>query len=274
MKQLMIVKKRQQGYILYTLVGILMLAISLLFLFFPFIPIVASTLSTEVLRGYMVLGGICTLFFAFATTSFLFGAISPPNALKITKGGIYDYTVAGIGVGFIPGDAIVSLKLFGDRKNSYLGIKLDSDYTASLSADKRVKKELSENYLSGLPNVVIRQCDIRMPINELMDVLLSLYADESREEKQTAPQPEIVHEALLVNDIDETPQQEERLPGAAENYTPILVNMEKPEKPKIKTVDELLAELNIATPSQSKGEDNGEDTCRIEYDDKNENKSN
>lgn len=261
-----IVKKRQHGYVLYTLVGILMLAISLMFLFFPFIPRVANVLSAEMLRDYMILGGICTLFFAFATTSFLFGAIAPPNALKVMQSGFYDYTVAGKGVGFVPRGAIVSLKLFGDRKNTFLGIKLDSDFTNSLSADKRVKKELAENYLSGLPNVIIRQSDIRMPINELMNIMLELYADEDRpegnEEKQ-ADEADIATDALLVNDIDELPPKEERLPTGAVDYTPILVNENKTEKPRITTVDELLAELNISTPQNKNAVGDMDDTCRI-----------
>lgn len=259
MKLPIIIKKRQQGYVLYTLVGILMLAISLLFLFFPFIPRVANTLSAELLRGYMILGGVCTLFFAFATASFLFEAIAPSNALKITQNGMYDYTVAGKGVGFIPGDAIVSLKLFGDRKNTFLGIKLDSDYTSSLSADKRVKDELSENYLSGLPNVVIRQSDIRMPIEELMNILLELFADDNQPEgdvkEQDGTDNDLAKGALLINDIEDLPPKEERLPNAEENYTPILVNHERTEKPRIKTVEELLAELNIPAPAQSKDEE-------------------
>lgn len=267
MKLPIIVKKRQHGYVLYTLVGVLMLAISLMFLFFPFIPRVANALSAELLRDYMILGGICTLFFAFATTSFLFGAIAPPNALKIVQSGFYDYTVAGKGVGFIPRGAIVSLKLFGDRKNTFLGIKLDSDFTNSLSADKRVKKELAENYLSGLPNVIIRQSDIRMTINELMNIMLELYADEDRpednEEKQAADEADIAIDALLINDIDELPPKEERLPTEAEDYTPILVNENKTEKPRITTVDELLAELNISTPQSKNAGGDMDDTCRI-----------
>lgn len=270
MKLPIIVKKRQHGYVLYTLVGVLMLAISLMFLFFPFIPRVANALSAELLRDYMILGGICTLFFAFATTSFLFGAIAPPNALKIVQSGFYDYTVAGKGVGFIPRGAIVSLKLFGDRKNTFLGIKLDSDFTNSLSADKRVKKELAENYLSGLPNVIIRQSDIRMTINELMNIMLELYADEDRpednEEKQAADEADIATDALLINDIDELPPKEERLPTGAEDYTPILVNENKTEKPRITTVDELLAELNISTPQSKNAGGDMDDTCRIKCD--------
>lgn len=272
MKMPIIVKKRQHGYVLYTLVGILMLTISLLFLFFPFIPKVANALPFEMQMGYMILGGVCTMFFAFATTSFLFGAIAPSNALKITQNGLYDYTVAGKGVGFIPCGAIVSLKLFGDRKNTFLGIKLDSDFTNSLSADKSVKKELTENYLSGLPNVIIKQNDIRMPINELMDILLELYADDNRSvdngKEQAVTEISIPNEALLINDVDELTPKEEQLPNTAVDYTPILVKREKTEKPKIKTVDELLAELNILTPTSPQGEKPGldDEALRVELD--------
>lgn len=259
MKLPITIKKRQSGYVLYTIVGILMLTISLLFLFFPFIPQVTSALSAEMLRTYMILGGGCTLFFAFATASFLFGAVSPPVALKITDDGVYDYTVAGVGAGFIPSDAIVSLKVFGDRRNTFLGIKLDGRYPDFLPSNKKVKKELLDNYAAGLPNIIIKQSDIRMEISELMNILLNAYTNEKSDEQTDTEkideESELFTQALLIDDEDELPPEEELLPHTEESYTPILISREKAERPMtktIKTVDELLAELDIAPLSTGK----------------------
>lgn len=283
MKLPIIIKKRQASYPLYAAISIVMLCIALLFLFFPFIPVVTKAMSGTMITTYMIIGGVCTMFFAFTTSVIIFSIVSPPTAIKITKNGIYDYTMAGVGAGFIPKDAIISLKKFGSKNGQFLGIKLDTKYLDMLSSDKKVRQEISANINSGLPAVIIRQNDIRMSIDVLLSTVLEAYADVSVEKKIRESRLENV---LPVQDIepititDDEPQSQNEapveddnaictvdeqdtainyktfsLPSVEDDYTPILVN---PEKPRIKTVDDLLAQLNItkSTPSETNGADN------------------
>lgn len=280
MKLPIIIKKRQASYPLYTAISIVMLCIALLFLFFPFIPVVTKAMSSSMITAYMIIGGICTMFFAFTTSVIIFSIVSPPTAIKITKNGIYDYTMAGVGAGFIPKDAIISLKKFGSKNGQFLGIKLDTKYLDMLSSDKKVRQEISANINSGLPAVIIRQNDIRMSIDVLLSTVLEAYADVSVEKKIRESRLENV---LPVQDIEpititedehqsqkEAPAEDDNaictvdeqdttinyktfsLSSVEDDYTPILVN---PEKPRIKTVDDLLAQLNITKSAPSKADE-------------------
>lgn len=277
-----IIKKKQGLYPLYAAISIAMLGIALLFLFFPFIPLVTNAMSSSEITVYMIIGGICTLFFAFTSSVIIFSIVSPPTAIKITKNGIYEYTVAGVGAGFIPKEAIVSLKKFGSDGRQFLGIRIDTKYLDVLSNDKKARLEISSNINSGLPAIIIRQNDIKMPINELLNIIMTVYADMNTEAKQQETKLDSVMnvqdvEPITITDdelevaaeeqkiTDHTVKQDEictvdeqdptisykpfSLPSTEDEYAPILVN---PEKPRIKTVDDLLAQLNIKPVKSSK----------------------
>ncbi len=281
-----VIKKKQALYPLYLTISAVMLCISLLFLFFPFIDFVANALGGTMTTGYMILGCIGTLFFAFTTSSIIFTLVSPPTAIKISKNGLHDSTVAGVGAGFIPKDAIISLKTFGTGKGMFLGIKLDTKYLDTLSSNKKVREEISSNTSSGLPAIIIKQSDILMPISELLKNILEAYGDgsEATVQSEAATLEEIfgvqdINEAVLEEEIampesemhpisipaDEQ-EQEQKTDDSInyttfsplsvdDEYTPILVN---PEKPRIKTVEDLLAQLNITKNAKPEVNEQGE----------------
>ncbi len=312
MKLPIVIKKKQALYPLYAVISAAMLCIALAFLFFPFIPAVTNALSSKTLTVYMVLGGVCTMFFAFTTSSIIFSIFSPPTAIRITQNGVYDYTVANIGAGFIAKDAILSLKTFGNNKSAFLGLRLDTKYLDTLSSNPKVRREINENTNSGLPAIIIKQADIRMPISELLKILLENYSEVSVDQKSKGKKPDTVlpkqnvgpisifeddttnmqMKPSAISTVDISPisiseddttnmqmkpsvisavdiepisileddNQEGRkkgakdeaetsisykpfsLPSVDDEYTPILVN---PQKPRVKTVDDLLAQLNI-----------------------------
>lgn len=297
MKLPIVIKKKQALYPLYAVISAAMLCIALAFLFFPFIPAVTNALSSKILTVYMVLGGVCTMFFAFTTSSIVFSIFSPPTAIRITQNGVYDYTVANIGAGFIAKDAILSLKTFGNNKSAFLGLRLDTKYLDTLSSNPKVRREINENTNSGLPAIIIKQADIRIPISELLKILLENYSEVSVDKKSKDKKPDTVlpkqsvdpisileddttnmqmHPSVIpavdigpisISNNDNQKSREKgamditetsisyktfSLPSIDDEYTPILVT---PKKPRVKTVDDLLAQLNITKTAVPINED-------------------
>ncbi len=188
MKLPVVIKRRQKLYPLYAVISAVMLGISLLFMFFPFIDAFTTALSGRMLTFYMVLGGVCTMFFSFTTSGIIFSIVSPKTAVKLTKKGIYDHTVAGVGAGFIPREAIVSLKSFGGSKNGFLGLRIDDGYVDSIGGKSRkVRNEINDNIASGLPAVVIKQSDVAMPLGSLSKLIMEAYSQPAEPEKEAEP---------------------------------------------------------------------------------------
>lgn len=54
--------------------------------------------------------------------------------------------------------------------------------------DKRVYKELSDNMKTGVPEIILKQSDVKMPLRQLERVMLRAagLADRSRRRKPTA----------------------------------------------------------------------------------------
>jgi len=166
-------------------VSLIMLGISVLCLFIPFIsdfkevfsftaknsPIGAGTARF----AYMALGGVGTLYFSFITFYFIFNVISPPAALTVEDTGIYDYTVGGSGAGFIPRDAIVSLRILGTQKKPCLGIRVAAEYVVALGNNIAAKKAVHRNLEAGLPGVIISESDIYMSVKKLLKLLVDEY---------------------------------------------------------------------------------------------------
>lgn len=273
-----VIKKKQALLPFYAVISFIMLCISVLFLFFPFVQVFADAMSDRMLTFYMAAGAVCTLFFSFSFFTVIFGAISPAVGIRLTEKGICDYTVAGVGAGFIPKEAILSLRTFGNKKGRFLGIKIDPKYVDSLSSDRNVRRETDNNISSGLPAVVIRQCDIRMSVNELLRTILEAYSvndGESREAEAISPDVSEQADAPLIFHTDDLPEAEKPEESPAPSTAkPIPDNPPEErgedkksgvsnvvKRPRIKNVDELLAELNIvpgAGEGKAEDKDGGE----------------
>jgi len=299
MKLPVTVKKKQRAMPIYAAVSIIMLCIALFCLFTPFIPPFSNALSKTALTLYMTLGGVCTMFFAFVTSYIIFNLISPPVGISIAKDGVYDYTVAGSGVGFIPKESIVSLKTFGNDQKQYLGIKIADGFVDELGASNAVRKEIQNNLLSGIPAVIIRESDISISVKKLLKLIIEAYDVEGVESIETVYKPpkeledtlsDIFREDPPLTDIFKEdplpPFQPKEEPTAEESLEtvvavdPVVAPVEVPDhiissstaeevfKPLItpdtaledsrkkeeteterviKTVEELLAQLNIPT---------------------------
>ncbi len=287
------IKRKQANLPVYTIVSLVMLCIALFCLFIPFIPVFRDAIEKSTQTAYMILGGVGTMFFAFFTSYTVFNIISPPIGVVVSEEGVYEYTVAGCGAGFIPKEAIVSLKTFGKDKKQYLGIGVASEYIDSLGEGAEAQKEIKSNISAGIPAVIIRQKDIYIPISELFKMIKNAYSTEDKPQKvitesaketdkldsfsllfgdEKAPEKEVDTDGLDL--LTALRQQEEKAKAeeakkkeqaaetkAAETKAPEVKTAETMSKTPpanvIRTVDELLAQLNI--PSKPRKSDSGEE---------------
>lgn len=287
------IKRKQANLPVYTIVSLIMLCIALFCLFLPFIPVFSDAVNKNMQTAYMILGGVGTMFFAFVTAYTVFNIISPSIGVTISNEGIYEYTVAEYGAGFIPKEAIVSLKTFGKDKKQYLGIVVAPEYTESLGECVAAKKEIRGNVEAGIPAVIIKQSDIYIPVSELFKIIKNAY--------DTKEKPEIIEEkpviknvsesngdskedkekrerfeksfALLFDDNNEKTstestegfelltalqkrEAEEKKDDKSKEEETINTSKLPPPPNVIRTVDELLAQLNIpSTPRKNDGND-------------------
>lgn len=254
------IKKKQPFLKTFTILGIFMLILSLLCLFSPFIPSFDKAFNDKFELVYMIIGGICTPFFSFFTCYSIMTLISPQTALIIKDIGVYDYTMAGGGAGFIPAEAIVSLRVFGNNKKQYLGIRTNEDYNVNLGASTRAKREIRNNLESGMPAVIIKGSDIAIGIEKLQTLLLNAYNRPTPSQK-----PSEGIDIVEISNVEEDSEGND--PGfiAPDTDAPILTTAEtedlvenfkideepdekivtppSDDKPRIKSVDELLAQI-------------------------------
>jgi len=290
------IKRKQANLPAYTIVSLIMLCIALFCLFIPFIPVFSDAVNKNMQTWYMILGGVGTMFFAFVTSYTVFNIVSPSIGVTISNEGIYEYTVAECGAGFIPKEAIVSLKTFGKDKKQYLGIVIDPEYVESLGEGIAAKREIRNNIEAGVPAVIIKQSDVYIPVSELFKLIKNAYetaekpknTEEKPVVKTTSESNDILQEdeekrerfeksfALLFNESNESKAKNADTDGfdlltalnkkedAGENTDAPpeekqTINTAKlPPPPNvIRTVDELLAQLNIPS-SPRKNDDNDE----------------
>lgn len=257
------IKKKQNNLPLYAMLSLLMLIMSAVCLFASFIPFFESTLSAFFLKMLMIIGGICTLFFAFSSSYIIFNIVSPPVGIIIKENGFYDYTMASGGVGFIPIEAILSLKLFGSKNKHFLGIKLHNEYLEQIGDTRYAKREIASNIESGMPAIIIRQSDICISVKKLLDVMLKVYGEDPA--TQSLPDPEHQPDAITTfSDEDTEPLESSPLFSTddsfdlltvdnnidsgkmqtvvEDSFSPLTID-EDSKKDKIKTIDELLAKV-------------------------------
>ncbi len=273
------VKKKTPYTVTYTLIGFIMLAFALICLFSPFIP-AFNVFSSPMQRAYMIIGGICTPFFAFVICFSILNLTSPTDGIIITEKGFTERTMADGGVGFIPADAIISLKLFGNKKKQFLGIRLENDYLDTIGKTKKAKQEISSNIQSGMPAVIIRDCDISISVKELLDTMIYVYKQKPvKKASAITEQPtEIVsipalvedtssedsnenislqntdNEVLSISPDDNVKEAELNTDNSSLDDLPLTVDFDA-DKPHITNIDELLSHIfDKKGPSQPSNE--------------------
>jgi len=262
------IKKKHPYIKAYTIVSFVMLIFALICLFAPFLPII-NTLPKTMLSVYMIIGGVCTPFFAFVLCYCILNMTSPTTGFTITEKGFTDYTMADGGVGFIPAEAIISLKLFGDKNKQskqFLGIRLDNSNIAAFGKTKKARQEIQNNIESGMPAIILRQCDLKISIRELLKILLEVFGQpdtkgtpsKNEQDADVISVPSTLEEDdnasenatldLQNNDeVLEILQDDNNEPQMYNSTSPIddvpLTIDYEPEKPHITNIDDLLSHI-------------------------------
>ncbi len=254
------IKKKIPFLAVYTIVSFIMLVISVMCLFSPFLPITKDVFSSTQQTVYMFIGGICTPFFTFFLCYSLLNTFSPSDGIVITEKGFYEKTMADGCVGFISASSIVSLKLFGNKKKQFLGVKIDSTAVENLGKTKRAKQEIFNNVECGMPAVIIRSCDISVPIRDVLNTMLQLYAKPKTDEETVSK--DVVSIAETATDdaiLEQAPEQDieqveflsivdddnELVPSPSSEALDDLPLTMAPEQdtPHITNIDELLSHI-------------------------------
>ena len=182
-----VVVKRKMTMLTVTLaLSFVMLIVSLICLFIPFVS--GYTGIKNII--YLVAGGAGTVYFAFMTSRLLFSRMMKQTALVITEKGIYDYTVCGIGAGLIERSSITSIKVMGSADKPMLGIVINDPRPIYLKAKKKVVEEMKLNVEAGLPTILIYTKDVAMPIRELAKKIQEVMNGEWHGNEQPAPKPQ------------------------------------------------------------------------------------
>lgn len=191
------IKKKQQYLPFYIGFCIIMFGLGLFCLFLPYIAPYRDTFSATRKAVYLALGGLGTVYFAFLTSYLVFQLVSPPTALLISSKGLTDFTTSGKGAGFIPKDAIISLKVFGIKKKLYLGIKVSDDIVPDLGLKPAAKREIQTNISSGMPAVIIKQSDVNVPIRKLLRLIVDRLATPAAKTEEATAQKKENHSPTI-----------------------------------------------------------------------------
>lgn len=114
--------------------------------------------------AFLAVGGIGLLYFSYMLASSIYRIFIPQNAMLIDENGFCDYTVCQRGTGFVPWSNVESIKVFGPEDELLLGVTLKSIDRLEEIPDKRVYKELSDNMKTGVPEIILKQSDVKMPL--------------------------------------------------------------------------------------------------------------
>lgn len=251
------------------ILSLLMTGASIFCIIFPYI----KKFDDMLFYAFLAVGGIGLLYFSYMFASSVYRIFIPQNALLIDENGFCDYTVCQAGTGFVPWSNVDSIKVFGPEDEPLLGITLKSIDRLEEIPDKRVYKELSDNMKTGVPEIIIKQSDVKMPLRQLERVMKRAAGladapsapktdDATRELplkdivptlKQEAAEAESAEkaddfEALadLFARKEEWPKPAETIPSQPEPSEPASPRSEPSAKPSDKTeksIDELLEEL-------------------------------
>lgn len=122
------------------------------------LPLIKDTEFTKTVLCFAV-GGTGIAFFCFFIFYFALQLSSKQPALVVTGEGVTVYTMKGKSC-FLPRADIVSIKVFGNKKNKYLGFVVD-DISSIVGIEKRsIENIILRNHERDLPSVVISKREI------------------------------------------------------------------------------------------------------------------
>ena len=226
------IKEQRRDVLVKEIFILVMMIVSLTTALFPFLSETAS----ETPGPFFIIGGIAFLSFTAIFVYFLYKDLHPDNAIVITDKGFVDYKNVGADI-VVEWTNISSIKLLGRGASPFLGIMLENSDIIMEKMNRDEADLMRENIEDGLPAILISQNDIKIPINQLKETLISfakdartLRNDSAKKDKKQNPftttavlrafgqVPENANETIVANDSAN---------DISENNLPKQVNMKE-----------------------------------------------
>ncbi|MEG1743616.1 MAG: STM3941 family protein, partial [Clostridia bacterium] len=151
---------------LFLMLSLFLLGLSIYCVFYP----VGLTLEKPVALTFYIAGGIGALYFAFSSFNYIFQLISPKNAIILSPEGFADFSFCGTGAGFIEWSNIKTVKIATTKHGKLFGLTLVNPDLVLTDTSKTVAKAIKRNIDAKLPEIIIRQDDLSINLNELLEL--------------------------------------------------------------------------------------------------------
>ena len=162
-KKITKIQRRNASLPVMALLSLVMTGASVFCIAFPYV----KKFDELLFYCFTGVGVIGLLYFSYMFASTIYRIIIPQNALVMDESGFCDYTVCNIGTGFVPWDNVLDIKVFGPENAPLLGITVRSLEELDGVPSDKVYREFAENAKTGVPEIIIKQSDIKIPLRQL-----------------------------------------------------------------------------------------------------------
>lgn len=162
-KKITKIQRRNASLPVMALLSLVMTGASVFCMAFPYV----KKFDELLFYCFTGVGVIGLLYFSYMFASTIYRIIIPQNALVMDESGFCDYTVCNVGTGFVSWNNVLGIKVFGPENALLLGITVRSLEELDGVPSDKVYREFAENAKTGVPEIIIKQSDIKIPLRQL-----------------------------------------------------------------------------------------------------------
>ena len=162
-KKITKIQRRNASLPVMALLSLVMTGASVFCIAFPYV----KKFDELLFYCFTGVGVIGLLYFSYMFASTIYRIIIPQNALVMDESGFCDYTVCNVGTGFVSWNNVLGIKVFGPENAPLLGITVRSLEELDGVPSDKVYREFAENAKTGVPEIIIKQSDIKIPLRQL-----------------------------------------------------------------------------------------------------------
>lgn len=162
-KKITKIQRRNASLPVMALLSLVMTGASVFCMAFPYV----KKFDELLFYCFTGVGVIGLLYFSYMFASTIYRIIIPQNALVMDESGFCDYTVCNVGTGFVSWNNVLGIKVFGPENAPLLGITVRSLEELDGVPSDKVYREFAENAKTGVPEIIIKQSDIKIPLRQL-----------------------------------------------------------------------------------------------------------
>ena len=162
-KKIIKIQRRNASLPVMALLSLVMTGASVFCIAFPYV----KKFDELLFYCFTGVGVIGLLYFSYMFASTIYRIIIPQNALVMDESGFCDYTVCNVGTGFVSWNNVLGIKVFGPENALLLGVTVSSVEELDGVPSDKVYREFAENAKTGVPEIIIKQSDIKIPLRQL-----------------------------------------------------------------------------------------------------------